>query len=110
MPYLVLGIAVVVGIILIVRGLMGLNRARVIKVLVGAFVLAAIAGSIYLIASRGLGIVMFFIAFLLPLLLRWRATKQFFKYVVNTPILASSICVLIECYLYKCNLQTEDKN
>ena len=45
MPYLVLGIAVVVGIILIVRGLMGLNRARVIKVLVGAFVLAAIAGS-----------------------------------------------------------------
>ena len=79
MPYLVLGIAVVVGIILIVRGLMGLNRARVIKVLVGAFVLAAIAGSIYLIASRGLGIVMFFIAFLLPLLLRWRAAKQFFK-------------------------------
>jgi hypothetical protein len=79
MPYLVLGIAVVVGIILIVRGLMGLNRARAIKVLVGVFVLAAIVGSIYLVAARGLGMVMFFIAFLLPLLLRWRAAKQFFK-------------------------------
>jgi hypothetical protein len=79
MPYLVLGIAVVIGVILIIRGLMGLNRARVIKVLVGVFVLAAIAASIYLIASRGLGIVMFLFAFLLPLLLRWRAAKQFFK-------------------------------
>ncbi|NKB22293.1 MAG: molecular chaperone DnaJ [Alphaproteobacteria bacterium] len=79
MPYLVLGIAVIVGIVLIVRGLMGLNRARAIKVLVGVFVLAAIAGSIYLIASRGLGIVMFVLAFLLPMLLRWRAAKQFFR-------------------------------
>jgi len=79
MPYLILGIAVVIGVFLIIRGLMGLNRARAIKVLVGGFFLAAIVGSIYLIASRGLGMVMFLFAFLLPLLLRWRAAKQFFK-------------------------------
>ncbi|MGB0577672.1 MAG: DnaJ domain-containing protein [Alphaproteobacteria bacterium] len=79
MPYLVLGIAVVIGIILIVRGLMGLNRARAIKVLFGVFALAGIGAAVYLIASRGLGAVMFFLAFLLPMLLRWRAAKQLFK-------------------------------
>ncbi len=47
MPYLILGIAVVIGVFLIIRGLMGLNRARAIKVLVGGFVLATIVGSIY---------------------------------------------------------------
>lgn len=79
MPYLVLGISVVIGIVLIVRGLIGLNRARAIKILIGVFCLAAIGVTIYLIVSRGLGIVTFVLAFLLPMLLRWRAAKMFFR-------------------------------
>ena len=79
MPYLILGIAAVIGIILIVRGLIGINRARAIKILFGVFALAGTGAAIYLIASRGLGAVMFFLAFLLPMLLRWRAAKQFFR-------------------------------
>ena len=79
MPYLVLGISVVIGIVLIVRGLIGLNRARAIKILIGVFFLAAIGVTIYLMASRGLGIVTFVLAFLLPMLLRWRAAKMFFR-------------------------------
>jgi len=79
MPYLVLAISVVIGIVLIARGLIGLNRARAIKILIGVFVLAAIGVTIYLIASRGLGIVTFLLAFLLPMLLRWRAAKMFFR-------------------------------
>ncbi len=63
MPYLVLGIAIIIGLFLIVRGLIGLNPARAIKVLVGVVVLAGLGATIYLIASRGLGIVTFVLAF-----------------------------------------------
>ena len=79
MPYLVLGISVAIGIFLIVRGLIGLNRARAIKILIGVFFIAGIGVTIYLVASRGLGIVTFILAFLLPMLLRWRAAKMFFR-------------------------------
>ena len=79
MPYLVLGIALIIGLFLIVRGLIGLNPARAIKVLLGVVVLAGLGATIYLIASRGLGIVTFVLAFLLPMLLRWRAAQQFFR-------------------------------
>ncbi|MEE2655608.1 MAG: DnaJ domain-containing protein [Pseudomonadota bacterium] len=79
MPYLVLGIAIIIGLFLIIRGLVGLNPARAIKVLLGVLLLAGLGTTIYLIASRGLGIVTFFLAFLLPLLLRWRAAQQFFR-------------------------------
>ena len=79
MPYLVLGISVAIGIFLIVRGLIGLNRARAIKILIGVFFIAGIGVTIYLLASRGFGIVTFILAFLLPMLLRWRAAKMFFR-------------------------------
>tara|TARA_B100001123_G_scaffold323040_1_gene362585 strand:- start:138 stop:863 length:726 start_codon:yes stop_codon:yes gene_type:complete len=79
MPYLVLGIAIIIGLFLIIRGLVGLNPARAIKVLLGVLLLVGLGTTIYLIASRGLGIVTFFLAFLLPLLLRWRAAQQFFR-------------------------------
>lgn len=79
MPYLVLGIALIIGLFLIVRGLIGLNPARAIKVLLGVVLLAGLGATIYVIASRGLGIVTFVLAFLLPMLLRWRAAQQFFR-------------------------------
>lgn len=79
MPYLVLGIAIIIGLFLIIRGLIGLNPARAIKILLGVVLLAGLGATIYLIASRGLGIVTFFLAFLLPLLLRWRAAQKFFR-------------------------------
>ncbi len=50
MPYLVLGISVAIGIFLIVRGLIGLNRARAIKILIGVFFIAGIGVTIYLVA------------------------------------------------------------
>lgn len=79
MSYFVLGITAVVGIILIVRGLIGLNRARAIKVFVGILFISLTCGAIYLISSRGWGIIPFILAFVLPLLLRWRFAKQFLR-------------------------------
>ena len=79
MPYLVLGIAITIGLFLIIRGLVGLNPLRAIKVLLGVCLLVGLGASIYVIASRGLGIVTFVLAVLLPMLLRWRAAQQFFK-------------------------------
>ncbi|MBK18095.1 MAG: molecular chaperone DnaJ [Rhodospirillaceae bacterium] len=79
MPYLVLGIAVLIGLVLIVKGVAGLNPMRAFKVLLGVAVLGAIGAFLYLVASRGLGTLMFVLAFLLPTLLRWRAAKQFFR-------------------------------
>ena len=79
MPYLVLGIAITIGLFLIIRGLVGLNPLRAIKVLLGVCLLVGLGASIYVIASRGLGIVTFVLAVLLPMLLRWRAAQQFLK-------------------------------
>ena len=79
MPWLILGIAVVLGLVLIVRGLVGLNPRRAAKVLLGVIVIALVGITVYLVASRGIGAIIFVLAVLLPMILRWRAAKQFFQ-------------------------------
>ena len=80
MPWLILGICVIVGFWLIVRGLKGLAPQIAGKVIVAAIVLAASGiGFYFLMASRGIGAVMFAAAFLLPMLMRLRGARQFFR-------------------------------
>jgi hypothetical protein len=80
MPWLILGICVIVGLWLIFRGLKGLAPQIAAKVIVSAIVLAASGiGLYFLMASRGIGTLLFVAAFLLPMLMRLRGARQFFR-------------------------------
>ena len=79
MPWLILGIAIFVGLVLIVRGLVGLDPRRAAKILLGVIVTALVGITVYMVASRGIGAIIFVLAVLLPMILRWRAAKQFFQ-------------------------------
>lgn len=79
MPWLILGIFAVIGIWLIVRGLNGLSPGLAAKILVTALVLAAGGVALYFLAMRGIGTLLFVAAFLLPMLMRMRAARQFFR-------------------------------
>lgn len=80
MPWLILAICVIVGFWLIVRGLKGLAPRFAAKVVVSAILLAVGGAAVYfLAASRGIGTLMFVAAFLLPMLMRMRAARQFFR-------------------------------
>lgn len=80
MPWLILALSVIVGFWLIVRGLQGLAPRLAAKVVVSAVLLAAGGVAVYyLAASRGIGTLMFVAAFLLPMLMRMRAARQFFR-------------------------------
>ena len=75
MPYFILGLAVLIGIFLLVRGLRKTNPHK-IKSLLAIFVgLVAAAVLLLLVTSGRIG-PMGWLLFLLPLLLRWRAIKQ----------------------------------
>ena len=70
MPYLVLGVAVVIGLVLVVRGLAGTDPKRAIKVVKGIFIAVMVLGTIYFAYSRGMGSALLAAVFLAPLLLR----------------------------------------
>lgn len=79
MPWLVLGIAVVIGLILIGRGLFGLDPRRAIKVVLWIILMAMVLGGISVLA-RGGGTFFYILgALLLPLILNWRAASQFVR-------------------------------
>jgi len=78
MPWLILGLSVLVGLWLIIRGLRGLDprlAARVVAV-VAAIAVGGIV--VFFIASRGIGALLFALAFLLPMLMRLRAARRLF--------------------------------
>ena len=80
MPWLILALCVIVGFWLIVRGLKGLAPQLAAKVVVSAVLLAVGGMAVYyLAASRGIGTLMFLAAFVLPMLMRLRAARQFFR-------------------------------
>lgn len=79
MPWLILGIGVVVGLVLIFRGLAALNPRRAAQALGTTLVLATGGVAAYFILSRGLGAVLMALAFMLPMFLRWRAAGRFFR-------------------------------
>ena len=78
MPWLVLVIAVVIGLILIGRGLYGLDPKRVRKIILWILLAAIGIGGLVVLARAGsllyaLGFVV------LPLLMRWRSFVQFLR-------------------------------
>ena len=79
MPYLILGVAVVIGLVLIVRGLAASEPQRawaVVKVLAIAI---GVAGVIYFAATRGIGTTLITLALLGPILLRWRGIGRLMR-------------------------------
>lgn len=79
MAWLVFGLAAVGGVFLILRGLMGLNPRLAVKVLAW-LVGAGAAGLIALLSIRGgFGHILAILFFTLPLILRWRQTRQYFS-------------------------------
>src|SRR3546814_3340826 len=79
MPYLILGIAVVIGVAMIIRGMGGIDprrAARLVALVVGVL---AVLVMIYFAASRGIGALWVVLAFLLPAFMRWRAARRFFR-------------------------------
>lgn len=79
MAWLVFGLAAAGGVFLILRGLVGLDPRMAMKVLLW-LVVAGGAGLIALLTIRGgLGHIMAALLFLLPLILRWRQTRQYFS-------------------------------
>ena len=75
MPYFILGIAILIGIFLVVRGLRKTNPKNIQGVLVVLTGLVAAAILLFLVTSGRIG-PFGWLLFLLPLLLRWRAIRQ----------------------------------
>lgn len=79
MPWLVLGIAVVIGLILVVRGLSGLDPRRAARFLFWIVVLILGAGTAFLVVQGGAGLMLMTMGLLLPAIMRWRAVRRFFR-------------------------------
>ena len=79
MPWLVLGIAVVIGLILIGRGLFGLDPKRAIKIVLLIILVAMALGGISMVARGGSTFLYILGALLLPLVLNWRSAAQFMR-------------------------------
>lgn len=79
MPWLVLGIAVVIGLILIARGLYGLDRKKAIQIVLWIILLAILLGGIFVLARGSTTFLYAISALLLPLILNWRAARQFMR-------------------------------
>lgn len=77
MPYLVLGIAVVIGLVLVIRGLAATDPKRAIKVVKGIVVVLVVVLALFFAFSRGIGAALVTAAFLLPMFLRWRGMSRF---------------------------------
>tara|TARA_B100000405_G_C16428594_1_gene316975 strand:+ start:331 stop:570 length:240 start_codon:yes stop_codon:yes gene_type:complete len=73
MPYLVLGIAVLIGIYLLVRGLRGTNPQNLHKLVFVVVILIATAMILFLTLTGRLGPIGWLLM-VLPALFRWRAT------------------------------------
>ena len=79
MPWLVLGIAVVIGLILVFRGLSGIDPKRAARFVFWVFVLILGMGAAFLIVQGGAGLMLMAFGLLLPALARWRAVRRFFR-------------------------------
>jgi hypothetical protein len=79
MPWFVLGIAVVIGIFLIARGLGGIDPKRAAKFILAVLVVVAGIGLVVLLAQGGVSWIMIALGLLLPALARWRAVRRFLR-------------------------------
>ena len=79
MPWLFLGIAVVIGLILVGRGLFGLDPKRAAKFMIWIVIVCVGIGAVFLLARAGTSVGFILAGLLLPLLLRWRMVRQFIQ-------------------------------
>jgi DnaJ-domain-containing protein 1 len=82
MPWLILAIGVVIGLVLIYRGIGGISpqRQRHMRRVVGGVIALAVLGVIiYLAAVRGGPLLWIVLGLLLPMFLRWRQAGRFFS-------------------------------
>ncbi|MPY71970.1 MAG: DnaJ domain-containing protein [Alphaproteobacteria bacterium] len=79
MPYLILGLGVVIGLALILRGMGGVDPRRVARLLVLVIGILAVVAVIAFAAAHGIGALWIVLGLLLPAFVRWRATRQFFR-------------------------------
>jgi len=79
MPWLIFGIAVVIGLFLVFRGVLGLDPRKAFKLLL--WIVIALGGAlIALVAIRGgIGYALAAASFILPMFLRWRQVRQYFR-------------------------------
>lgn len=77
MPWLVLGIAVVIALVLIGRGLFGLDPKKAVRLFVWILVIAGGVLGLVILARTGANLAFILGGVLLPLILRWRAVRQF---------------------------------
>lgn len=75
MPYFILGLAILVGLYLLVRGLRGANPQNVRAAIMTVIVVAAAGMLVFLSATGRLG-PLGWLALLLPFLLRWRHLRR----------------------------------
>lgn len=79
MPYLILAVALVIGLALIIRGTGGIDPKRAVRLIALVVGVVAVLVMIYFAATRGIGALWAVLAFLLPVFLRWRAARRFFR-------------------------------
>ena len=79
MPWLVLGIAVVIGFILIGRGLFGLDPKRAVKIVLWIILLCIAIAGLFMLARSGATFMYIVGGLLLSLILRWRGVQQFLR-------------------------------
>jgi len=79
MPYFILAIAVILGVILILRGLANADPKMLVRVLKWGGIAAGGLGLLYIAMTGRLGLVTGLAAALLPVFLRWRAIGRLAK-------------------------------
>lgn len=79
MPWLVLGIAVVIGLILVVRGISGLDPRRAARFVFWIVVVLLGIGTAFLIVQGGAGLMLMALGLILPAVARWRTVRRFFR-------------------------------
>jgi hypothetical protein len=79
MSWLVFGAALVVGGVIVFRGLLGLNPAKAIKLLLYLFGLFALALLAFVALRGGFGYALAAASFFLPIFFRWRQLRQYLR-------------------------------
>ena len=79
MSWLVFGIAGVVGLILIIRGLRSINSTIAFKLILWIFGVFALGILIFIALRGGIGYAIAAGSFILPFVLRWRQVRQYLK-------------------------------
>lgn len=79
MPYLILGIAVVIGLVLVIRGLAATDPKRAVKVVKGVALVVVLVVAVYFAFSRGIVAALATAAFLLPIFLRGHTLSRLMK-------------------------------